>query len=101
MLAFLQDISAEVQKAAREGKCWDTAEKELKMPKYATFPNYEAAWPFIVLALLRAMGPRHLSCAGNPEDFFNRSEAVLSPNYSVNANSSAFERAALAGWRHF
>ena len=47
-LAFLQDASAEVQKAAREGKCWDIAEKEVKLPKYESWPNYAAALPFVV-----------------------------------------------------
>jgi len=48
ILTFLQESSAAVQVAAREGKCWDTAEKEVKMPSYASWPNYEAAWPFVV-----------------------------------------------------
>jgi glyoxylase-like metal-dependent hydrolase (beta-lactamase superfamily II) len=48
MLTFLQDASAEVKKAAHEGKCWDTVEKEMKLPKYATYPNYETALPFIL-----------------------------------------------------
>jgi glyoxylase-like metal-dependent hydrolase (beta-lactamase superfamily II) len=47
-LAFLQDASAEVQIHAREGKCWDTVEKEVKLPKYAGYPNYEAALPFVL-----------------------------------------------------
>jgi glyoxylase-like metal-dependent hydrolase (beta-lactamase superfamily II) len=48
ILAFLQDASAEVKTAAREGKCWDTVEKEMKLPKHAHWPNYEAALPFIL-----------------------------------------------------
>lgn len=48
ILTFYQESSAAVQVAAREGKCWDTAEKEVKMPGYASWPNYEAAWPFVV-----------------------------------------------------
>jgi glyoxylase-like metal-dependent hydrolase (beta-lactamase superfamily II) len=48
MLTFLQDVSAEVRTAAREGKCWDTVEKEMKLPKYASYPNYEAAMPFVL-----------------------------------------------------
>jgi glyoxylase-like metal-dependent hydrolase (beta-lactamase superfamily II) len=48
MLSFLQDVSAEVRTAAREGKCWDTVEKEMKLPKYADWPNYEAAMPFVL-----------------------------------------------------
>jgi glyoxylase-like metal-dependent hydrolase (beta-lactamase superfamily II) len=48
ILAFLQDASAEVKTAAREGKCWDTVEKEMKLPKHAHWPNYEAALPFVL-----------------------------------------------------
>ncbi len=48
ILTFLQASSAAVREAARAGKCWDTAEKELKLPAYAGWPNYEAAWPFVV-----------------------------------------------------
>ncbi len=48
LLAFLQDASAEVRTAAREGKCWDTVEKEMKLPKYTTWPNYEQALPFVL-----------------------------------------------------
>ena len=48
ILAFLQDASAEVKKAAQEGKCWDTVEKEMKLPKHAHWPNYESAMPFVL-----------------------------------------------------
>ena len=41
-------LAGVLQVAARAGKCWDTAEKEVKMPNYASWPNYEAALPFIV-----------------------------------------------------
>ncbi|HSF57798.1 MAG TPA: MBL fold metallo-hydrolase [Candidatus Binatia bacterium] len=47
-LTFLQDASEAVKAAAREGKCWDTVEKEMKLPKYADWPNYEAAMPFVL-----------------------------------------------------
>lgn len=46
-LAMYQEFSAEIKKLAQEGKCWDTVEKEFKLPKYASYPNYEAALPFI------------------------------------------------------
>jgi glyoxylase-like metal-dependent hydrolase (beta-lactamase superfamily II) len=46
-LAIMQDASAEMKKLAREGKCWDTAEKEFKLPKYATLGGYEASLQFI------------------------------------------------------
>jgi glyoxylase-like metal-dependent hydrolase (beta-lactamase superfamily II) len=48
VLTFLQDASAAVQTAAREGKCWDAVEKELKLPNYASVPNYEQALPFVL-----------------------------------------------------
>lgn len=48
LLSFLQDASAEVRSAAREGKCWDAVEKEMKLPKYANWSNYEAAMPFVL-----------------------------------------------------
>jgi glyoxylase-like metal-dependent hydrolase (beta-lactamase superfamily II) len=48
ILTFLQDASAEVKKSAQEGKCWDTVEKETKLPKYADWPNYESAMPFVL-----------------------------------------------------
>jgi glyoxylase-like metal-dependent hydrolase (beta-lactamase superfamily II) len=47
-LAFLQDTSAEVRTAARDGKCWDPVEKEMKLPKHAHWPNYEVALPFVL-----------------------------------------------------
>ena len=48
ILALLQHASAEVKTAAQEGKCWDTVEKELKLPKYASWPGYEAGLPFVL-----------------------------------------------------
>ena len=47
-LTFLQDASAAVKAAAREGKCWEPAEKELKLPKYEAWPGYENNLPFVV-----------------------------------------------------
>jgi glyoxylase-like metal-dependent hydrolase (beta-lactamase superfamily II) len=47
LLTLLQEASAEMKKLAQEGKCWDTAEKEFKLPKYASWPNYENGLPFI------------------------------------------------------
>jgi glyoxylase-like metal-dependent hydrolase (beta-lactamase superfamily II) len=48
LLTFLQDASSEVKKAAREGKCWDTVEKELKLPKYESWPGYQNNLPFVL-----------------------------------------------------
>jgi glyoxylase-like metal-dependent hydrolase (beta-lactamase superfamily II) len=38
VLVFLQETSAEVKRAAQEGKCWDAVEKEMRLPKYASMP---------------------------------------------------------------
>jgi glyoxylase-like metal-dependent hydrolase (beta-lactamase superfamily II) len=48
LLTFLQEASAEVKVAAREGKCWDTVEKEMKLPKYESWPGYEQGLPFVL-----------------------------------------------------
>jgi hypothetical protein len=48
ILELLQHASAEVRTAAREGKCWDPVEKEMKLPKYAAWQGYESALPFIL-----------------------------------------------------
>ncbi|HYC46345.1 MAG TPA: MBL fold metallo-hydrolase [Burkholderiales bacterium] len=47
ILTFLQEASAQMQKLAREGKCWDTAEKEFAMPKYEKWPGYAGAMHFV------------------------------------------------------
>jgi len=46
-LTFLQDASAAVKVVAREGKCWEPAEKEVKLPKYEKWPGYENNLPFV------------------------------------------------------
>jgi glyoxylase-like metal-dependent hydrolase (beta-lactamase superfamily II) len=46
-LTMLQEASAEMKKLGQEGKCWDTAEKEFKLPKYATWPGYDQGLPFV------------------------------------------------------
>lgn len=40
-LDYMTELSAEVKKAAHAGKCWDDAEKEVRLPKYAHWANYE------------------------------------------------------------
>ncbi len=40
-ITYMQDLSAEVKKAADAGKCIDTAMKEVKLPKYEKWANYE------------------------------------------------------------
>lgn len=44
-IAYMEDLSAEVKKAADAGKCFDTAMKEVKLPKYEKWANYEAGLP--------------------------------------------------------
>jgi glyoxylase-like metal-dependent hydrolase (beta-lactamase superfamily II) len=45
-LTFLQDASAAVKAEAQQGRCWEPVEKELKLPKYASWPGYEANLQF-------------------------------------------------------
>ena len=47
-LTFLRDASAAVKSAAREGKCWEPAEKEVKLPKYESWPGYEQNLQFVI-----------------------------------------------------
>jgi glyoxylase-like metal-dependent hydrolase (beta-lactamase superfamily II) len=47
ILTLMQEASAEIRKMGQDGKCWDTVEKEFKMPKYANWPGYESGLPFI------------------------------------------------------
>jgi glyoxylase-like metal-dependent hydrolase (beta-lactamase superfamily II) len=48
LLTFLQDASAAVKAEAQAGKCWDRVEKELKLPKYESWPGYEQNLPFVL-----------------------------------------------------
>jgi hypothetical protein len=45
---MLQNASDEVKEAARAGKCWDTAEREVKLSKYAGWDGYQQGLPFVV-----------------------------------------------------
>ena len=47
-IALQRDASDAVKAAAREGKCWDAAEKELKLPKYESWPGYANGLPFVL-----------------------------------------------------
>jgi glyoxylase-like metal-dependent hydrolase (beta-lactamase superfamily II) len=38
---YLTELSAEVKKAAADNKCFDTAMKEIKLPKYEAWANYQ------------------------------------------------------------
>jgi glyoxylase-like metal-dependent hydrolase (beta-lactamase superfamily II) len=46
-LALLQAASAEMKKLAQDGKCWDAAEKDFKLPGYESWPGYANGLPFI------------------------------------------------------
>ena len=48
MLTLLQDASAAVKAEAQAGKCWDAVEKEVKLPKYETWPGYAAGLPMVL-----------------------------------------------------
>lgn len=47
-LTFLQDASAAVKAEALQGRCWEPVESQLKLPKYASWANYEANLPFVL-----------------------------------------------------
>jgi len=46
-LELLQAASAEMKKLGQEGKCWDQAEKEFRMPGYTNWPGYPTNLQFI------------------------------------------------------
>jgi glyoxylase-like metal-dependent hydrolase (beta-lactamase superfamily II) len=46
-LQLMQDASAEMKKMGQEGKCWDQAEKDFKLEKYATLPGYANGLQFV------------------------------------------------------
>jgi glyoxylase-like metal-dependent hydrolase (beta-lactamase superfamily II) len=48
VLTFLQDASAAVKTEAQAGGCWDRVEKELKLPKYESWPGYERGLPMVL-----------------------------------------------------
>jgi glyoxylase-like metal-dependent hydrolase (beta-lactamase superfamily II) len=45
LITYMQELSAEVKKAADAGKCPDAAKAEVKLPKYASWANYERYLP--------------------------------------------------------
>jgi len=47
-LGYVRDLSAAVKKAADEGKCFDNAMKEVKLPKYESWGNYNVYFPMNV-----------------------------------------------------
>jgi glyoxylase-like metal-dependent hydrolase (beta-lactamase superfamily II) len=47
ILTLMQDASAEMKKMGQDGKCWEPAEKDFKLPKYANWPGYEGGLPLV------------------------------------------------------
>jgi glyoxylase-like metal-dependent hydrolase (beta-lactamase superfamily II) len=47
-LAYLQDLSAAVKQAVDAGKSYADAQKDIKLPKYESWPNYNAFLPMNV-----------------------------------------------------
>jgi glyoxylase-like metal-dependent hydrolase (beta-lactamase superfamily II) len=47
-LALLAEVSESVKAVAREGKCWEPAEKEHHFPKYQGWPNYASGREMVV-----------------------------------------------------
>jgi glyoxylase-like metal-dependent hydrolase (beta-lactamase superfamily II) len=47
-LAYLQELSAAVKKAVSEGKSYADAQKDIKLPKYESWPNYGPFLPMNV-----------------------------------------------------
>jgi len=45
LIQYTEDLSAAVKVAADSGKCFDTAMKEIKLPKYEKWSNYEQFLP--------------------------------------------------------
>jgi glyoxylase-like metal-dependent hydrolase (beta-lactamase superfamily II) len=45
LIGYMEDLSAAVKKAADEGKCADTAMKEVKLPKYESWGSYNDFLP--------------------------------------------------------
>ena len=47
ILTLMQEASAEMKKMGQDGKCWEPAEKDFKLPKYANWPGYENGLPLV------------------------------------------------------
>ena len=48
LIGFMQDASNDVKAAARDGKCWAAAQKEVKLEKYASWPGYQNNLPHVI-----------------------------------------------------
>src|SRR5207245_104991 len=67
-LTFLQDASAAVKAEAQAGKCWDGVEKELKLPKYESWPGYEQNLAFVLRRYCAPRGPAAAAMAAGTVD---------------------------------
>jgi glyoxylase-like metal-dependent hydrolase (beta-lactamase superfamily II) len=47
-LQFLRDASEAMKGPAREGKCWEPAEREVKLPNYESWAGYQNNLPFVM-----------------------------------------------------
>lgn len=47
VLTLMQEASAEMKKMGQDGKCWDQAEKDFKLEKYASMPGYANGLQFV------------------------------------------------------
>jgi len=47
VLRLYRTASAEMMKLAQDGKCWDTAEKEFRLPAYESWPGYASGLQFV------------------------------------------------------
>src|SRR5262245_15089064 len=45
LLQYMADLATEVKKVADDGKCYDTAMKEVKLPKYESSATTASGWP--------------------------------------------------------
>ena len=45
LIGYFDDLTAAVKTAAAEGKCTDTAMREIKLPKYESWGNYATTLP--------------------------------------------------------
>ncbi len=46
-LTLMQEASAEMKKLGQDGKCWEPAEKDFKLPKYESWPGYANGLQFV------------------------------------------------------
>ena len=84
-LALIRYASDEVKKWAREGKCWEPAEKEVKLEKYESWPGLPgrpAARGAPLLRLVAARGTvSYAETADRPRFFFLKKKTWSVPDF--------------------